>query len=660
MALGSRDAVVARALVVSVVLIGSCAGIGARERRPATARPAAVIRRAAAPTVSPGHPEATGAQGRADSFLVHMPSQAIELRTPSAARTLVELAEGVLYDPALELLWIRNDAQLSVLDLRKSSAAPQSVARDVPAAIKWSSTPRPRYAVRTDPPSRGALRSRTELASLFLLLLVPLTCGATYAGVCWDEVTYFDFADHVRDWWRTGASLSDAALTQAWGYDRYLNPHPPMMRAFSALTAALGILPFPANYRLATLLLCAGLLTGVYRLLCNALGMRDALLCVAAIVLQPRVYGDILNATTDAPVALAFLVLILLAWSIAEAPYDQRTRLRVVLYAVYGMVTAIKFTGLLALAPVGAYWLWRRQWKELLWSAGAVPYALTFLVLTSPDRWHHPVAGIVEYLTYPFRRSSIPISAYYLGQSYPFHLPWHYFDVMTTVTLPLPIVLGLPLAWLTPLRHRSLSTAIAFPIAFWVALAHLPSTPRHDGVRQFLAVMPLLGVIATLGYLAVVERTLRFVPEARAMLWSNGLVAAAAFSLALSFAPWVSLPLSSYNELVGGLEGAERRGLEISYFLEAISPSFLTRVNAGLSAGDTLALLPPWDALLLRYQREGVLRADVRVASSSAPRYLLLVRRRSIVRDEVYAQLTPLLEVRHGNVSVAKFVKIRP
>jgi hypothetical protein len=62
-----------------------------------------------------------------------LPSQAIELRTPSGARTFVQRAEGVLYDPALELLWIRNDAQLSVIDLRKSSAVPELVARDVPS-----------------------------------------------------------------------------------------------------------------------------------------------------------------------------------------------------------------------------------------------------------------------------------------------------------------------------------------------------------------------------------------------------------------------------------------------------------------------------------------------------------------------------------------------
>jgi hypothetical protein len=72
-------------------------------------------------------------------------------------------------------------------------------------------------------------------------------------------------------------------------------------------------------------------------------------------------------------------------------------------------------------------------------------------------------------------------------------------------------------------------------------------------------------------------------------------------------------------------------------------------------------LFPPWPDLLLRYQREGVLRTDVRVAGSrdAAPGYLLLVRRRGVVRDDVYARLPPLLEVRHGNVSVAKLVKIR-
>lgn len=251
--------------------------------------------------------------------------------------------------------------------------------------------------------------------------------------------------------------------------------------------------------------MCAGLLTLAFGLVRKNVGAGGALLFVAATVFQPRVYGDVINATADAPVALAYLVLSLLAWRLAESAEAERRVLRAGLFGVYALATATKFTGFLAMAPVGAYFLWRKQWKEVAWAAGSVAAALVFFVATSPDHWHHPVEGIASYLTYPFTRSSVPIATFYEGKIFSFALPWHYFDVMTAVTTPLPILLALPFApWAR--AQRTLHAALAFPLAFWLLLVHLPNTPRHDGVRQFLAVMPLLGAVATLGFLGLAER----------------------------------------------------------------------------------------------------------------------------------------------------------
>lgn len=72
---------------------------------------------------------------------------------------------------------------------------------------------------------------RIEALGLFLCLATGLGYGAVQAGVAWDEVSYFEHSDHILAWWNEGAPLSAAALSEAWAYDRYLNPHPPLMRA---------------------------------------------------------------------------------------------------------------------------------------------------------------------------------------------------------------------------------------------------------------------------------------------------------------------------------------------------------------------------------------------------------------------------------------------
>lgn len=503
------------------------------------------------------------------------------------------------------------------------------------------------------------MRKRIEYGVLWLSLVLGLCIGSGQAGVSWDEVTYFDFSDHVRAWWQRGAPLDAAALEEAWAYDRYLNPHPALMRALSALTATLSGLAFPTNYRLATLMVCAGLLTGLYALLWRKLGRAGAMLAVLAVVLQPRVYGDVLNATCDAPVALAFAVLCLLGWRIVQVEPHERPALRAWIYLTYGLATAVKFTGLLAIGPVALYFAWRKQVRELVWAAGAVVWALCFLILTSPDRWDEPVAGVVAFVTYPFTRSAVPISTMYLGERYPFYLPWHYFDVMTALTLPMPVLLSLPFVVLIVPRLRGLAAALCFPLGFWLLLVHLPNTPRHDGVRQFLSVMPLLGLLGTLGVVSAVERVCARVPPMRARLWSHASLSAAAGALVLSFVPWVRVPLSSYNALAGGLSGAEALGLETTYFLEVVSPAFLARVNRVLRPGDSLMLIPQWPGLLRRYQAEGFLRQDVTVVDDlrQTPRYLLLVRRRSVVNDELFLGLAPVLQTGHDDVVLAKLTK---
>lgn len=505
-----------------------------------------------------------------------------------------------------------------------------------------------------------ALRRRVEAGVLWIVLVSGLVVGSNHTGVSWDEVTYFDFSDHVRAWWRAGAPLDAAALQQAWAYDRYLNPHPPLMRALSAWTAAQSGLPFPTNYRLATLMLCSAMLAGMYALLRDTLGVGGALLAVLAVVLQPRVYGDLLNATTDAPVALAFCVLCLLGWRTLQVEREARAPLRALMYAAYGVATAIKFTGFLAIAPVGLYFLWRRQWREVCWSAGAVVWALGFLIATSPDRWHEPLTGVLAFISYPFTRSAIPISTYYFGKSYPFYLPWHYFDVMTALTLPLPVLLALPFACIVPAPYRSLRNALLWPIGFWCVLAHLPSTPRHDGVRQFLAVMPLLGVLCVLGYLAVAARVAALVPPERSRSWSRASLTAAGLSLVLAFAPWVHLPLSSYNALIGGLPGATAAGLQTTYYLEVISPRFVARMNAVLEPGDSVMLLPSWPGLLRRYQAEGLLRRDIQVVDDlrEHPRYLLLVRRRGVMNDELFFLFPAVIETGQDDVVLARLSPI--
>lgn len=106
--------------------------------------PAARVPTPAKPSASSAAPPARAAEvvpTRAQLFLVKdVDGNALELRALGSAfkRRLAEHADLVLYDPKLELVWLRASDQLSVLDMRES---PSDGMRPVPIASEVDEAP---------------------------------------------------------------------------------------------------------------------------------------------------------------------------------------------------------------------------------------------------------------------------------------------------------------------------------------------------------------------------------------------------------------------------------------------------------------------------------------------------------------------------------------
>ena len=120
----------------------------------------------------------------------------------------------------------------------------------------------------------------------------------------------------------------------------------------------------------------------------------------------------------------------------------------------------------------------------------------------------------------------------------------------------------------------------------------LPSSPNHDGVRLFLPVFPFVAILAglALGRFEDVLR-LRFEPRSAVL----GILLVGAGYLAPAW--WqtrhaVPYYLSWYNELIGGLPGAEAAGMEVSYWYDAVTPAFISEIERVLPVGATVLAFP--------------------------------------------------------------------
>jgi hypothetical protein len=196
-----------------------------------------------------------------------------------------------------------------------------------------------------------------------------------------------------------------------------------------------------------------------------------------------------------------------------------------------------------------------------------------------------------------------------------------------------------------------LSNALFIPV-----LGLLPGAVLHDGVRQLLSALPFLAALAGVGFYVLVTWSADAAQKLKA---SKGVanikskIIGALFLLVL-FSPALELylchpfQLSYYNRLVGGIRGAYERGLETTYFMEAITPGFLKSLNERLPKNATINASFA-NFMFAYYQNEGRLRGDIRISSKQPFDYYILLNRRSVhsprERQLTQAAVTPYLSV---------------
>ena len=187
------------------------------------------------------------------------------------------------------------------------------------------------------------------------------------------------------------------------------------------------------------------------------------------------------------------------------------------------------------------------------------------------------------------------------------------------------------------------------PLCFWSCCLWAQG---YDGIRLFLPGFPFLAVIAGIGadsagrrLLARIEPRLGAGMESRLRLLTGlaaVLVFVGPFTAVIRLHP---CEMAFYNGLAGGLRGAQRLGLETTYWCDCLTPSFLERINERMPEGSTLKALAMPDEVLAHYQERGLLRPDVNFSGSPPYDFHLLQCRQGMftaVEWQLYRNYRPL------------------
>ena len=514
--------------------------------------------------------------------------------------------------------------------------------------------------------------TRVGLA-LGLATFVWLFPGLDTVGVSWDEPRYFWSVTRIQDWIGgvvTGPDrvelLTEESIRETWDWARYWNPHPPAYKiAMAATEATFGRWTGSiVGFRIASLG-CFALLVGMVAWLAGlAWGRVAAVGAGLSLMFMPRVAGHAHFGATDMPLTLAWFAA---TAGLALFVVYGRRRYLVAGSTALGLALATKFTGWLI--PISlVLWLGffgrsrRGVIGTLIWGCAGLLVAWAI----NPLAWHDPIGETTLLFSDSlYREELVPIYTYYMGKVWGFQVPAHHAIVMTAITVPLPLlVLGTGgfLRVLRALPRQAVGTLAITQIIFFLALMAAPTSPNHDGIRLFLPMFPYVALLAGCGFAWVWERASGSKSTDRSLL--IGLVLGVLFFVP----PYVQtvrvapLHLSYYNEVVGGARGAARAGMEATYWLEAVTPDFLERVNETLPHGASLTAHP--NTSHYKYlQSYGMLREDIEVTEDWPPDYLLLVARKSTFRPQdwrIYLNVRPELMVELEGVELAGLYEWSP
>jgi len=503
-------------------------------------------------------------------------------------------------------------------------------------------------------PVRIPVRERALAILLGTVATLVVVVTPTGYGLSWDEAYYYQPSLDAAGWLASAVRLekgwSDAQATEE-GFGRVWEL-PPVVKVMNGTAWAVAA-PMAGNLR--ALRLPSAFTFGLTVSLIYGLGWlgwrrAGAMAAVVVYATMPRVFGHAHLAATETVTAFMMLLVVyaflrglqVWSWAIVCA-----------IFFALALVTKINAVFLpLVLLP----WAWVHARKASV----ANLYAWIFLTpplvfLMWPWLWHDTVYHLLQY--FDFAASHPKLGLWFQGQKWNYNAPaapWYYPAQITLATLPpltaIAILAGVLLSILRWKRTNRIGRLALWASLVLIGLSSLPSTPKYDGIRLFFPAMPFLSLLAGsfVTRMARLGTRLRF-HEFLGMTGRQIIVVAVTMAIGIGGIVAISLShpheLSYYNIFVGGTEGAERRGFEITYWGEALGGEVVSELNRLLPPNARLKTFALHDLSLRILQQWGRLRGDIRIEGPPPYDAYLLQNRKGFwgrAEQSLYEEGTPV------------------
>jgi hypothetical protein len=322
-------------------------------------------------------------------------------------------------------------------------------------------------------------------------------------------------------------------------------------------------------------------------------GARAGLIALVALAICGPYFGGMFNHTKDVPFAAAMMAALYFLLRTARDLPKPEWRHLAGFGLMLGAATGLRAMGLLLVgyallligvsalsAPARAQGLAALTRFTVIGAVYFIPAMLLgYAIMLLAWPWAslaplNPLRAIFSFAHFHYEIRTIVAGEIYKMAD----VPWWYVPLYLAIKTPVVVLAGAAISLGTvvvmvvrsgirDLSRRAMETGfLIFVAGFPVLCEALAEGPAFTGMRHFLFVVPPLAVLAGIGFDAVLDalRNRRLVQVA----------AAAALSAALLYNAGVLVSLHPYeylfyNQLVGGLEGAQRR-FEMDYWVNVM------------------------------------------------------------------------------------------
>jgi 4-amino-4-deoxy-L-arabinose transferase-like glycosyltransferase len=328
------------------------------------------------------------------------------------------------------------------------------------------------------------------------------------------------------------------------------------------------------------------LLVGLVARAAGRYGRAAALSAGFALVAMPRLFAHAHMGALDTFLCLFWTAALLRA----DAALSARKPVRSMTLAgvLWGFALLTKINAWL-LPPIVFSWAVRKLGlkRAMLSLAVWATVGLFVFFLGWPWLWYETVDRLRAYLVgTSLQRISLRVQYFgriYADRQVPWHYPWFYFTATVPVGLHLLGSLGLVRSW-QERRGDGFPLLLSGAIGLFLVLFST-NIAVYDGERLFLVAFPLWAIVIGKGFALLWDAAAR-------RAWQRALLASILVGQSYGVIALHPFQLSYYNGLVGGLPGALRLGLELTYWGDAVDAVLLNQLARHARAGDTVALAP--------------------------------------------------------------------